>query len=366
MATNPTRPKLDDEVASVETQSEWINSAPVPTAIPQRAWPILSDEEYDDRLQYLVSAPEWNQIRTFLHRYISLCLFRPFATMDKWWNATIPERGEFVRINVGPQEVLVIDFRKQSESELPMAWGYAVVDAKATETARENTHAALLPFKMDKSNYADRGMDMIVVHFDGASVEQVDALLNDATFIRTARSANLHLMRAGLLPGNWGRRHVPKLIDAVFAEDAGAEGEAGASIADPETEYQRLVFLRANRTQFSDPVKCYWRGRCAVTGIEAPSLLEACHIKPFSDSEDTPAERLDPNNGLYLAAHVHAALDAHLIGISSDGDVRISERLSEDDRRRMNLFNGMRIQVTDKHRPYLDYRYSKFLEANKR
>jgi hypothetical protein len=131
-----------------------------------------------------------------------------------------------------------------------------------------------------------------------------------------------------------------------------------------ETEIEHLRWDRKNQAKFCNPVKHRWRGRCAVTGIEATPLLEACHIKPWSASDDR--ERLDPFNGLYLAAHVHAALDAGLIGVSPEGDVRISERLSQEDRLRMNLVDFMRIRVTDKHRPYLEYRYSRFLEAKKR
>jgi hypothetical protein len=151
-------------------------------------------------------------------------------------------------------------------------------------------------------------------------------------------------------------------IEEIPSTETGPDSALNAS-GDLETEIERLKWERKNQARFCNAVRRRWRGRCAVTGIEATAVLEACHIKPWSASDER--ERLDPFNGLYLAAHVHAALDAHLIGISSDGDVRISERLSVDDRRIMNLTQGMRIHVADKHRPYLEFRYSKFLEANK-
>ncbi len=125
-----------------------------------------------------------------------------------------------------------------------------------------------------------------------------------------------------------------------------------------ETEYQRQVWLRKNQTKFSQPVKTYWGNRCAVTGIEAPSLLEACHIKPFSESGDE--ERLNPFNGLYLASHIHAAFDANLIGISPDGDVCMSDKLSSSDRKKLHLSDAPKIQVDQRHRPFLKYRYDEF------
>ena len=68
---------------------------------------------------------------------------------------------------------------------------------------------------------------------------------------------------------------------------------------------------------------------------------------------------------LCLAAHIHAAFDTELIGFSPTGEVRFSKRLSLDDRRRINLADGIHIEVTEQHRPYLEYRYAKFLEAHK-
>ena len=62
----------------------------------------------------------------------------------------------------------------------------------------------------------------------------------------------------------------------------------------------------------------YWRGRCAVTGIEIPELLRASHIKPWRACTDT--ERLDIHNGLLLAAHLDALFDAHLVTFGEQGE----------------------------------------------
>lgn len=132
------------------------------------------------------------------------------------------------------------------------------------------------------------------------------------------------------------------------------------TIRNLETEYQRLVWLRKTQRVFSDKVKVYWRNLCAVTGIEAPNLLEACHIKPWTESSE--AERLNPFNGLYLAVHIHAAFDANLIGIAPDGSVELSNSLTESDRAKLCLREGLKIGVDQQHRPFLKDRYADFLE----
>jgi predicted restriction endonuclease len=110
--------------------------------------------------------------------------------------------------------------------------------------------------------------------------------------------------------------------------------------------------------RFAEPVIRRAGNKCQVSRVEAVELLQACHIKPWSESEDS--ERLDPNNGVCLAAHVHAAFDAQLIGIKPDGEVVYSDHLSADDRRRLNLPEFVRLEVLSDQRRYLAYRFDKY------
>jgi hypothetical protein len=64
---------------------------------------------------------------------------------------------------------------------------------------------------------------------------------------------------------------------------------------------------------------------CRVTGVAAPSLLRASHIKPWRES--TNAERLDGANGLMLAPHVDLLFDKHLISFGDDGRLIVSRKL---------------------------------------
>lgn len=84
------------------------------------------------------------------------------------------------------------------------------------------------------------------------------------------------------------------------------------------TERDVLAKQRVGQDLFREGLFAYWRGRCAVTGIEIPELLRASHIKPWRDCAD--AERLDIHNGLLLAAHLDALFDAHLLSFGEQGE----------------------------------------------
>lgn len=365
MATRLGRTRLD-EIATPEAQKAWLVSPASEMVTATRKFPELKDDKYDDRLAFLLSAPEWPFIRTFLRSYIADFIFEWAATEGKWWNATIRERGGFIRINMLAQEVLTLDFRILNGGHEPSALGNVWVDADQVDAAFRNGLRLPDPFKVEKG-HAGKTVRQNRIQFTGASVKQVEDFFSSDWVLRAARSLNLDLMQGGALAFGWPKFHVPKLIDAVFADDEGERareiGSAEMNAITEETEYERLVWLRKNRMRFSDPVRERWDRRCAVTGIEASRLLEACHIKPWNESNE--GERLNPANGLYLSALVHAAFDAHLIGISPEGQVCFSARLAKSDRQKMLLSEGATIGVTKEHRPFLEYRYSKFLEATK-
>ena len=86
----------------------------------------------------------------------------------------------------------------------------------------------------------------------------------------------------------------------------------------------------------------YWYGRCVITGLGAPELLRASHIKPRADC-DTDAERLDVFNGLLLAPHLDAAFDSGFITIAEDGTVLLSNALPPDARSVLGLDSPLKV-----------------------
>lgn len=121
-------------------------------------------------------------------------------------------------------------------------------------------------------------------------------------------------------------------FDQLLIEFGGGTDETVAdlqSIASrtdlPPTTRDALVQARVGQGKFRNDVASLWgKGEvCALTGIAVPELLIASHIKPWRDSDD--AQRLDPCNGLLLAAHVDKAFDKYLLSFKeSRGEFLIS------------------------------------------
>lgn len=89
-----------------------------------------------------------------------------------------------------------------------------------------------------------------------------------------------------------------------------------------DTEASQLIKARKGQGKFRSRV-IEVEGRCRVTGLDAPELLIASHIKPWSVS--TNAERLDGNNGLLLSPHVDKLFDKGLVTFESDGRLVVVE-----------------------------------------
>ena len=102
------------------------------------------------------------------------------------------------------------------------------------------------------------------------------------------------------------------------------DAEAGR-VAPPEgLDREGVRRFRVNQSFFRRAVLSAYRGRCCVTGLGVPELLNASHIVPWRENE---RERLNPQNGLCLNALHDRAFDRGMITITPDGVIRISPRL---------------------------------------
>jgi hypothetical protein len=132
--------------------------------------------------------------------------------------------------------------------------------------------------------------------------------------------------------------------------------EAAAGRATPdETVRTRLVRSRIGQGWFRDQVLRLWGDRCCVTGLTIPALVRASHIRPWQDSDN--AQRLDPYNGLPLAAGYDAAFDAGLITFEfPDGRVRLAAGLTEQSARLLGITPDARIEgLAGAYGAYLAY-----------
>lgn len=97
----------------------------------------------------------------------------------------------------------------------------------------------------------------------------------------------------------------------------------------PQTTAERRYALRSvkqrlHQSAFREMVIDAYRGRCAISGLPEPLLLDAAHI--MEDADERYGQPV-VHNGLPLSKIHHAAFDAQLIGIDPDSRIHVSEKL---------------------------------------
>jgi putative restriction endonuclease len=136
----------------------------------------------------------------------------------------------------------------------------------------------------------------------------------------------------GIAPGRY-QAMLPAFIsgwDAKALKARVAFGEPNQrTLAPPETALERRYALRTIKQRlyqasFREAVITAYNGRCAVSGLPEPLLLDAAHI--VSDTHEGLGQPVVPN-GIPLSKSHHAAFDAHLIGIDPDYRLHVSGRL---------------------------------------
>lgn len=114
-----------------------------------------------------------------------------------------------------------------------------------------------------------------------------------------------------------------------------AEGLAASARRDrqgkrrnPPAETEAILTVRARRGQdfFRQAVLASYGNRCCITANPVPDLLVAGHIAPWSEF---PKERLNPRNGLCLAAMHDAAFDRGLVTLDEDKRLVLSGYLKD-------------------------------------
>jgi putative restriction endonuclease len=153
----------------------------------------------------------------------------------------------------------------------------------------------------------------------------------DNQWLKLARENRVPIIYfLGVSPGNY-EALIPAFVAewdpvAMQAKIAFAmPGENVLAVREPERRYAfRVVQQRLHQATFRAAVISAYGGRCALSGLPEPMLLDAAHI--VSDREEKLGQPIIPN-GLPLSKIHHAAFDSHLIGIDADYRVHVSKRL---------------------------------------
>jgi hypothetical protein len=118
-----------------------------------------------------------------------------------------------------------------------------------------------------------------------------------------------------------------------------------------ETSRKALIDARRGQGKFREKLMRRWGGSCAVSGITVMQVLRASHAKPWRESTNT--ERLDPANGLLLAAHLDALFDAGLISFDDGGAMLVSSQVSAADRKVLGVPKGLRLPLDRREKDFM-------------
>lgn len=136
----------------------------------------------------------------------------------------------------------------------------------------------------------------------------------------------------GIAPGRYEAIYPTYVVD-WSAPELVAKLAFAPAVADPiqrvptpaERRYAlRQVGQRLHQASFREAVLAAYGGRCAITNLPEPRLLDAAHIIPDADKTDgLPIV----SNGIPLTKIHHSAFDANLIAIDHDYRIHVSEEL---------------------------------------
>ncbi|KYG77754.1 HNH endonuclease [Roseivirga spongicola] len=103
------------------------------------------------------------------------------------------------------------------------------------------------------------------------------------------------------------------------------------------------IFLRGS--VFKREIPKIYDHSCCISGLRVSSMhnismIDACHIIPFSESYDDTV-----TNGIALCPNLHRAFDRGLLSITPDFRVRVSEGFVEEGKLTLRQFEGQRISL---------------------
>lgn len=113
-----------------------------------------------------------------------------------------------------------------------------------------------------------------------------------------------------------------------------------------------LVKARVNQSVFRERLLKKYH-TCCLCKVENQALLKASHIKPWVASDAD--EKLDVENGFLLCPNHDALFDGGFISFDDNGNIIISDRLSQIDCTFTNVISTMKITLSEKNRKYLEY-----------
>lgn len=144
------------------------------------------------------------------------------------------------------------------------------------------------------------------------------------------------------------------LTAGAVAEDASGFAEVQRDFITNVTSFPegvdviRSLKTRVNQDFFRRLVLASYDNRCALTGIEAPELLVASHIVPWSKNKDV---RTTPQNGICLNALHDHAFDEGYLTFGDNFEVLYSRDLPPVARAALESLGSRRLRLPSRFVP---------------
>lgn len=270
-------------------------------------------------------------------------LWAPLNTVDGHGNEVTPEHWSNVG-EVKKGDIVFCCYEKNihyiAEAKSNAYYSPRPLSRSFQEWEQDGCRVDVILRKICSPVHRDFAAQMFTTHFEkdtSPALFTKNGTLSQIYMAKLSRRAGLYLLEAT----GQTEKYQDQLID----------NESAKSVVS-NTARETLIQARIGQGRFRQDLIDWWGGRCALTGVANPDLIIASHIVPWSQCDNKA--RLDPKNGLLLAAHIDRLFDKGLISFDKAGGMLISSRLSNLERNVFGLQLGMSLRkITTEHLEYL-------------
>ncbi len=156
-------------------------------------------------------------------------------------------------------------------------------------------------------------------------------------------------------PNNKGTEYINKLQNDILNESSEIYKKKLLKLKNElnDESFEEEKFIRGNI--FKKQIPIIYQNTCAISGLQINatfnvSLIDACHIIPFSNSYDDTI-----TNGISLTPTLHRAFDRGLISIDDNYRVIVSKKFNENNiesQYSIKQFEGKQILLPKKQKYY--------------
>lgn len=202
-------------------------------------------------------------------------------------------------------------------------------------------------------HYADDVDDRMAIYYYPRTARPAARDRNEIDSVKNASELHLPIFLISEAPGGMRSARLAWVVAAddeaeVFLLEFAEAEPRHLDIAEPSTPFSLSTRRRRGRVEvqryvrspeFKFRVLHRHGGRCAISGVGVPAVLDAAHVVPVEHGGTD-----DERNGLLLTATLHRAFDAHLWAIEpgthriraglhgpSLADLRVRETALRDD-----------------------------------